>query len=198
MTRVVLDTWLEESGFLNMKGFTPAQRDRLVGLGGQEVLAKTFSPARRVSNLYAGFYTGGDDWVFKLTAAGGNLDRSKVFTSYAALQEVLLELDDVDNLAIRTVTAAELYVLAAYGSRSRISQRGKPWYTRRVTSLNNGYVYTDGACSRYVSVKEQFKVDNIPRELVRINPSITYPDVPARYAEIIAKKPLTVFLPVIK
>jgi hypothetical protein len=205
MALTVIDDWLDESGFLTMKGFTAAQRDILISLSGETVMAKMFGSARRISCMYAGFYVtdNANGWKFRMVTEGANLQRAQDFSSYAELQEVLLTLPDVDITPV-TFTRKVYYILAAYGRCRMIYESGKSGYRRRLTRpiklLDGTYrIETDGAAARYVSIKNHTLETASVKQLIHINPDIAYTNVPSLYARLMERtfnKP-KVSLPVI-
>jgi len=206
MAQVVLDGWLDNSGYLDMPGFTTQQRDYLIRLAGQPVMAKTFSAVRRVENIYAGFMRGGhngmEPWVYQLVASGGPLDRFKQYETYRDLQAIIPDLPD--NPECAPLDREVLYVTACYGASPRISTSGKPWYHRRLIKMDPvndtaaAYIHTEGACSRYVSVRHSTHTRASYLERIRINPTIRAHQVPAAYREYLKDSPEKFRLPVLK
>lgn len=191
MVQRVLDDWLDTSSYLSMPGFTDAQRDYLIRLGGTTVLAKTFSPSRRVKNLHAGFmrtgyYTAGS-WVYQLVSAGNNLSRYLQYNSYKELQEVLPELPDSPEVG--PVDRRVLYVLAAFGNKPTLRRSGSPTYHLRsiqATFRGDGsaHVHVDGANSRYVACKDSCDSGGFLKDHVRINSDLTAPKIAQIYSRL--------------
>jgi len=175
----VLLAWLhDESGFMDMQGFTPAERNLLIRYAGATALASVFSHKRKSSITAGGFYyrSHTSSWAYQLVSTGGDMQRSMLYGSYQELRGVLPQLPEkVDYVEIPDTT---LYAFAAFGRQPRIYSSGKPSYERRVTKFDGDhFISTDGAAKRYVSTTHVFNLQGRVKGYVTIHPTYRYPVV---------------------
>lgn len=173
----VLMAWLhDESGFLDMPGFTSAERNFLIRHAGSVALSNVFSHKRKSSVTAGGFYyrTYTSSWGYQLVSTGGDMQRSMLYGSYKELRWALPHLPE--NPEYVELPEKTLYVFAAFGKQPRIYSSGKPSYERRVTKFDGEtHVSTDGAAKRYVSTTHVFHITDKVKDYVTIHPTYRYP-----------------------
>jgi hypothetical protein len=150
----LLFDWYSKSGFDRMGGFTTAQRDYLITQAGNQTLVQAIA-TRRTQTVWAGFvrrtYPRPQEWVFRLSAAAGDIQRSVDITSWSELKELLPELPDkVESLDLTSKTKLACAIL---GVQNGISEDYKPYYPIYKIELSHGYVVATGAATRYESTR---------------------------------------------
>lgn len=155
--------WYEHCGFEPMEGFTNAQRDYLIQAAGDELLVQAIA-SRRTKTILGGFVRGynvgrrRDCWFYRLSAAGGDIQRSKDVECWKDLKEIIPGLPDKpkpDKLSSKTKLACAILGSQKHG----ITELYKKYYPIYKITVNGGGVEASGAATRYESTSLSLHTD---------------------------------------
>jgi hypothetical protein len=190
---VALYAWLDrDSGFMNMPGFTTAQRNYLLRLSGEKITARVLYESRQTKTVYGGFLYKHGEWTYTLAAAAGDLSRVKRFNTYQELQQALqaggAPLADAPEDA-PAINRRTLLACALLGYHTRATQPYQAYHPTRTVIAHNidatgdtqPHVVLEAASHNYINVRLSVTQYTTLSEFVRYHPVWTYAHVNAFY-----------------